>query len=66
MVTERLPIEAKRPSLATRHEERGDVGRPSPARFGPARFGRRLLGTALLVGSIGLASCHGFVLAIFG
>jgi len=60
-VTERLPIEARRPSLATRYEGRGDVDRPSRA-----RLGRRLLGTALLVGSIGLASCHGFVLAIFG
>ena len=45
----------------TRPDPRGEVGRRAGR-----RFGRRLLGTALLVGSIGLASCHGFVLAIFG
>jgi hypothetical protein len=39
---------------------------PRPANPPPgARFGRRLLGTVLLVGSIGLASCHGLVLAVF-
>lgn len=45
-----------------------------PARFEPAplpgpverRLGRRLLGTALLLATLGLGSCHALLLATFG
>jgi hypothetical protein len=41
---------------------------PAPAPGAPAgrRYGRRLLGTALLVATLGLGSCHALLLAIFG
>jgi hypothetical protein len=64
-VTERLPIAAKRPPLPTRRFPSRRDGRDELDRPPGARFGRRLLGTVLLVGSIGLASCHGLVLAVF-
>lgn len=40
---------------------------PAPPPTAPAgRLGRRLLGTALLVATLGLGSCHALLLAIFG
>jgi len=64
IVTDRSTIEAAQGRRAARSPRPG-IPRPAgDAR--PGRVGQRLLGTALLAASIGLASCHGFVLAIFG
>jgi hypothetical protein len=64
IVTDRSTIEAAQAMRAARFPRPGVSRQADDAR--PGRLGQRLLGTALLVASIGLASCHGFVLAIFG